>query len=201
MPQKVSIDYNKLCIMVLLASVIYNEYLAYFSYFASWPKLPIKKLQMGNLEEESAKDILKILYVADPQIQGYLNEGSTGPIKRWDIDRYLSKTFSWAMYAYEPQVVIFLGDLIDEGSEADKDDYLDYVKRFKNVYTIKNEERATTSYDSKTQAIFVPGDNDIGGEGSDRVTKEKVERFQKYFFFKTSVYIQRKIVNSRNHSC
>ena len=141
MPQRVVIDYNKLCVMVLLASIIYNEYLSYFSHYASWPKLPIKPLHINSPEETSTDNILKILYVADPQIQGYLNEGSTGPIKRWDIDRYLSKTFSWAMYSYEPQVVIFLGDLIDEGSEADMDDYLDYVKRFKNIYIIKNDER------------------------------------------------------------
>ena len=38
-----------------------------------------------------------------------------------------------------------------------------------------------TSYNGKTKAIFVPGDNDIGGEDGDRVTKEKVERFQKHF--------------------
>lgn len=38
-----------------------------------------------------------------------------------------------------------------------------------------------TSYNGKTKAIFVPGDNDIGGEGGDRITKEKVERFTKHF--------------------
>ena len=42
-------------------------------------------------------------------------------------------------------------------------------------------KRTTTAYNGKTQAIFVPGDNDIGGEGSDRVTKEKIERFEKHF--------------------
>ena len=40
---------------------------------------------------------------------------------------------------------------------------------------------SATSYTDKTKAIFVPGDNDIGGEGSDRVTKAKIERFQKHF--------------------
>ena len=100
-----------------------------------------QQLYKHNPLDESSEDVLKILLVADPQIQGYLNEGSTGPIKRWDIDRYLSKTFSWAMYAYDPQLVIFLGDLIDEGSEADQDDYLDYVTRFKNIYSLQIHER------------------------------------------------------------
>ena len=41
--------------------------------------------------------------------------------------------------------------------------------------------RETTVYNGKSHAIFVPGDNDIGGEGSDRVTKDKVKRFNKNF--------------------
>ena len=45
------------------------------------------------------------------------------------------------MYAYDPQLVIFLGDLIDEGSEADQDDYNDYVIRFKNIYSLDVQER------------------------------------------------------------
>ena len=144
MPQRVVIDYNKLSVMVLFASIIYiiySEYVAYFTHYASWPNIPLKQLYKNNPSEQSAEDILKILFVADPQIQGYLNEGSTGPIKRWDIDRYLSKTFSWAMYAYYPQLVIFLRDLIDEGSEADQDDYKDYVIRFKNIYSLDVQER------------------------------------------------------------
>ena len=140
MSQRMVIDYNKLCVIVLLFAIIYNEYFAYYSYYALWPSLPISKLSKNTPKGESS-DILKILFVADAQIQGYLNEGSTGPIKRWDSDRYLSKTFSWAMHAYNPQVVVFLGDLIDEGNEADKDDYLDYVTRFKNIYSLKKEER------------------------------------------------------------
>ena len=38
-----------------------------------------------------------------------------------------------------------------------------------------------TSYNGETKAIFVPGDNDIGGEAADRVTKGKIERFLKHF--------------------
>ena len=118
------------------------EYMAYFSYYASWPKLPVNKVYKDKIyKEESEDNILKILFVADSQIQGYLNEGIIGPITRWDSDRYLSKTFSWAMYAYDPQVVVFLGDLIDEGSEADQDDYKDYVIRFKNIYSLESEVR------------------------------------------------------------
>ena len=54
---------------------------------------------------------------------------------------------------------------------------------YSNYVIFENQilKRTTTVYNGKTQAIFVPGDNDIGGEGSDRVTKEKIERFEKHF--------------------
>ena len=155
MSQRVVIDYNKLCIIVLLGAIFYNEYLAYFLNYASWPSLPFKKLMKGNQKVEST-DILKILFVADAQIQGNLNEGSTGPIKRWDADRYLTKTFGWAMHAYDPQVVVFLGDLIDEGSEANDDDYLSYVICFKNIYTLKQDERwQNLSFKNYMSLIFL----------------------------------------------
>ena len=63
------------------------------------------------------------------------------PKSKQYCNKCLGKTYSWAMYAYAPQVVVFLGDLIDEGSEADEDDYLDYVIRFKNIYSLKTDKR------------------------------------------------------------
>jgi hypothetical protein len=103
--QRAVLDYNKLCLILLVGAVAYNEFLAYLSAYSRWPSLP---WQTGTL---------RILFVADPQIQGVLFESPfpVGPITRWDSDRYLSKTFGWAVSAYSPQVVVFLGDLIDEG--------------------------------------------------------------------------------------
>ena len=71
-----------------------------------------------------------------------------GIITRWDSDRYLSKTFSWARYAYNPDVIVFLGDLMDEGSEGTDEEYRGYVKRFRNIY------------DTSAVKIYVAGDND-----------------------------------------
>ena len=85
------------------------------------------------------------------------------------FSRYLSKTFRWAIWAYQPQVIVFLGDLVDEGSECSDEEFKSYAKRFKGIY------------DNKATNIYVAGDNDIGGEGSDPVTEEKVERFRQQF--------------------
>ena len=58
---------------------------------------------------------------------------------------------------------------MDEGSECTDEEFKTYVSRFKSIYN------------NKAINIYVPGDNDIGGEGSDPVTDDKVQRFDKYF--------------------
>ena len=108
------------------------------------------------------KSLNSVLIVADPQIQGFRDEppGILGLITRWDSDQYLSRGFSWAKKAVKQNLTIFLGDLIDEGYSASDSDYKIYVKRFKKIFPVP---------DSK--ALYLPGDNDIGGEGSERVTE------------------------------
>ena len=66
---------------------------------------------------------------------------------------------------------IYLGDLIDEGSIAIDDEYEEYTNRFFNIFPTG----ATKG------AIYIPGDNDIGGEGVDRVTLKKISRFDEAF--------------------
>ena len=82
-----------------LATVIfYNEIVVYFRHYVAWPEI------------EQAP-ILKILFVADPQIIGNKDQNNAFVtwIAKWDSDRYLYKTFSWATYVYSPEIVVFLG--------------------------------------------------------------------------------------------
>ncbi|KAJ8318830.1 hypothetical protein KUTeg_003921 [Tegillarca granosa] len=114
-----------------------------------------------------------ILLVADPQIQGYQDEKSfpIGSFARWDIDRYLSQTFGLAYSYCKPDVVIFLGDLMDEGSKATTLEYKYYYYRVQSIFS-------AAKY---TKKIYVPGDNDVGGEYRDMRTEKKVDRFVKHF--------------------
>ena len=156
--QRPAIDYGRLSFMVVISVIFYNEFLVYFNVYRSWPTLRQHQL-------------LKILLIADPQIQGAhdMDNWVLGTITRWDSDRYLSKTFSWAKYAYNPDIVVFLGDLMDEGSTGTDAEYRSYAVRFKSIY------------ETKAVKIYVAGDNDVGGEGSDPLTPEKVARFKKTF--------------------
>ena len=92
-------------------------------------------------------------------------------MSRHDSDSYIARTYNQALHYSKPDIVVFLGDLIDEGSVAGEQEFKDYVKRFYRIFDIKNNH-------DTIHHIFVPGDNDIGGEGWDRVTPEKVERFE-----------------------
>lgn len=115
----------------------------------------------------------RMLIVADPQLIGLHNEviPELTSIAIWDSDRYLSKTF-WQAYSFiDPDVVIFLGDLLDEGSTADDKEFNLYVDRFYNIF--ENQENILN--------IWIAGDNDIGGEYPDYVTYHKIQRFTKAF--------------------
>jgi metallophosphoesterase superfamily enzyme len=50
-------------------------------------------------------------------------------IPRWDSDKYLKKSYSFAMSYVQPEVVVFLGDLFDEGSIGDFYDQADNVEK------------------------------------------------------------------------
>ena len=128
----------------------------------AWPRLPSLDTVPGSQ--------VTLLMVADPQIVGNIHEpgGVLGWVQRWDCDRYLAKSYAWALSSYTGiSTVIFMGDLIDEGSEADDQKFADYADRFHGVYPMREG----------VNMVYIPGDNDIGGEGVDPVTINKMDRY------------------------
>ncbi|XP_008190944.1 uncharacterized protein Mppe [Tribolium castaneum] len=173
-------------LVVTLVYVFYVEYCVYMWNSTTWHKL--------NCENE--RDCTKILLVADPQIIGQRKEiiHFLTPFAILDSDLYLKNTYYWAFRFAQPDIVIFLGDLMDEGSIAKNAEFYSYVRR---VFNIFNEHAPPT-----VKHIWLPGDNDIGGEEFDRVTEEKFKRFHRAFaqpelinhknitFFKINRFIQ-----------
>jgi len=153
------LNFPKLCALLLFGTVIFNEYLCYFISWRAWPSVP--------------QDACTVLFLGDPQLQGTVDEppGLWGSIRRLDSDRYLKNVYSWLSSTYPFSTTVFLGDLIDEGSIAFDEEYEEYTQRFFNIFPQK----------STKSSIFIPGDNDIGGEGADRVTLKKISRFEQAF--------------------
>lgn len=48
--------------------------------------------------------------------------------------RYLKKTFREVLDHTRPQIILFLGDLFDEGSVATNDEYSAYLRRFHHIF-------------------------------------------------------------------
>lgn len=107
------------------------------------------------------------MLVADPQLIG----NNEPWITRYDSDRNLRKSFESALTIVQPEVVIFLGDLMDLGSYASDKEFQGYLERFHDIFKIPQHVHVN----------YIPGDNDIGGEGFERVKKDKIKRFNENF--------------------
>ena len=59
------------------------------------------------------------------------------------------------------------------GSEGDEEMYASYSERFSSIYGNFPKVVRTN--------VYVAGDNDIGGEGGDPITEEKIRRFKDHF--------------------
>ncbi|GAB6032770.1 hypothetical protein CHUAL_011634 [Chamberlinius hualienensis] len=164
-------------ILVTLSVIAYNEWLSYTLSKFDWAQLP-------NISPHGKSEVVRLLFVADPQIQGYHYEpaGLVGAITRWDSDRYLEKSFTSALSFSKPDVVLFLGDHMDEGSIASDAHFVEYKSRFFKLFPIPEG----------VKVVSIPGDNDIGGEGVDRITKEKSQRFDDTFG--KEIYVQYKFL-------
>lgn len=111
-------------VFLLTATVVYNEWFVYSLYANNWPYL-----YCGN--EKYCKTVL---LVADPQILGEERENL---LTRWDSDRYLFNTYGRALQYTNPDYVIFMGDLMDEGSLADQSTFERYLNRFCRIFFLK----------------------------------------------------------------
>lgn len=125
---------------LLATTVIYNEWLVYSLYANNWPTF-----YCGN-----EKHCKTILLVADPQILG---EEGQSLLARWDSDRYLFNTYGRALQHVNPENVIFLGDLMNEGSLADQKTFERYLQRFCKIFFLKNTIPLTSK--SVSQYFFV----------------------------------------------
>ncbi|XP_055382283.1 uncharacterized protein LOC129612615 isoform X2 [Condylostylus longicornis] len=106
---------------------------------------------------------------SDPQLLGFENENKFySSLARKDSDRYLKKTFDKAVKFTNPDIICFLGDLLDEGNIASPYHFKIYVDRFQTTFSTQINPRR----------IHVPGDNDIGGENGEYISNSNIRRFE-----------------------
>jgi hypothetical protein len=121
-------------------------------------------------------------------------------LERWvqrvtlaDADGYLDSALGALTRALRPKpaAVLVLGDLLDEGYAAAPRDFARYASRFWSIFRFPlpaSAENAPASSGEPTPrgtpyipVVAIPGDNDVGGEGTDRLTRRHAERFAAAF--------------------
>ena len=117
--------------------------------------------------------VLNVLFFSDPQIQGTLWElPVVQRVTIRDADAYLWKTFQLARRFLSPDLVVVLGDLLDEGYPASAGAFEDYAARFRRIFAAP----------ATVPLALLAGDNDIGGEGGDEpITRKHTDRFERHF--------------------
>lgn len=175
---------TKYAIAIVVSTLVFCEWIVYMVQPLYWHKFDCRN---------NDSSCTKILFIADPQIQG---DNAVAPplnyLFNWDSDRYLRQTFKPVFDHFKPDMLVYLGDLMDEGSIATMQQFHTYVKRLLHIFDTPQP----------VTQIWVPGDNDIGGE-NEPIKAEKVTEFAKVFnqpdvivFRNISIYKVNKITNT-----
>lgn len=110
-----------------------------------------------------------------------------------DLCRFIRKTFKLAWLYLQPDIIVFLGDLFDEGSTATADQFKITVHRFHSLFKIAPEEKVCN--------IFTYSWNLINLEKRERNLKSDVEVNNakiSRFIFRESLKELRNLVSNGN---
>lgn len=141
----------------LVLTLFYCEYLHYYVTISQcrWPEL-----EKGDREEVHA------MVVADTHLLGSRNGHWFDKLRReWQMHR----AFQSAVTLHSPDVVIFLGDLFDEGKWCSNEEFSTSVEHFSHLFALPNT----------TRLIVVPGNHDMGFHYS--ITPLLAGRFEQAF--------------------
>ncbi|KAJ7188096.1 Metallo-dependent phosphatase-like protein [Mycena filopes] len=133
-----------------IAVAIYYEY-GVFMLTCPWPDSDIQARTDSSLPRPT-----HVLLVADPQILDHRSYPDRAPLLTWIsqllVDLNLRKSWRAALRT-RPDVVVFLGDMMDGGRFAMADgEYERYFRRFKSIFPL----------DSSIPQYFIPGNHDTG---------------------------------------
>ncbi|KAJ7680466.1 Metallo-dependent phosphatase-like protein [Mycena polygramma] len=147
---------------------IWYEYVVfiYSVHQCSWPDLEIQ-----TPTDLSFPRPTHVLLVADPQILDHRSYPGRAPyltyVSQFLVDLNLRKSWRAALRK-QPDVVVFLGDMMDGGRFSI---YERYYRRFKSIFTL----------DAQIPQYFIPGNHDTGLGVSDQFSKKAGARYKSHF--------------------
>lgn len=99
--------------------------------------------------------------------------------------KYISRSFQTAITIFEPEVVIILGDIFDEGNWVNDKGFEEYVERFKSIFYVP----------PSTRLYAIHGNHDINFHYS--MHSHLINRFDRAFNTSTVRLIREKKVTSK----
>lgn len=131
----------------------------------SWPSLHDHSRQKKPSLQKEAEP-LKMLLLADTHLLGPRKGHWFDKLRReWQMYR----TFQTALTLHSPHVVVFLGDVFDEGQWSNDEQFDAYMDRFWELFSVPKG----------TKMLVVAGNHDVGFHY--RMHKYFVDRFDKAF--------------------
>lgn len=153
---------NKCVIATLLLSLGW----IYFAEFSIYSLYSNHVWDMYDEDGAVSEDSLKVLVMTDLHIMCTMSAVESW-IARWDADRYLKKNLDQAIKVFKPNVVLILGDVFDQGYNANSQEWIDYLRCLRHVVAVPGN----------VQIMSTVGDNDIGGEGREPISGRVMERY------------------------
>lgn len=137
--------------LAVISCFLFNEFLVYYLLFhlsCSWSPDP-PALQTPTGHATPGTTCLRALVLSDPHILGNKRGHFFDRLRReWQMHQ----SFVAADFLFEPDLVLVLGDILDEGLIASRSEFEEYVQRFHSVFPIREN----------TQSLILVGNHDIG---------------------------------------
>ena len=154
---------------LILFIFIYCEFLIYYLVLlgCSWPQL--SKLDQ-DFTIQPPNDInrkpLHVMFIADTHLLGSREGHWFDKLRReWQMYR----SFQSARFLFEPHVIIFLGDVTDEGKWCSDQEWESTVQRFHSLFAVPSE----------TKLYVLAGNHDVGFHYD--VSDGRLKRFEQSF--------------------
>lgn len=146
----------------LAALLVFCEFAVYYLVLAScrYPEAPARN---STREEEP----LRAMFLADTHLLGSRLGHPWDKLRReWQMHR----AFQTAMTLFAPELVVFLGDVFDEGKWCSEEEFGDYLRRFGSLFAVDRR---------RTDVRVVAGNHDMGFHYA--VTPHLRARFEEAF--------------------
>ncbi|KAJ7783320.1 Metallo-dependent phosphatase-like protein [Mycena metata] len=158
--------------LVWTGLAIWFEYLVFIYSVrkCSWPDSDIQARTDSSFPQPT-----HVLLVADPQILDHRSYPDRAPFLTWIsqllVDLNLRKSWRAALRT-RPDIVIFLGDMMDGGRFTMTDgEYERYYRRFKSIFPLNSD----------VPEYFIPGNHDTGLGISDQFSEQAGARYTSHF--------------------